>query len=958
MARPSRWFIVRPGRNTLQGPLVSYRFGLNSLRSRLLLLVLLALLPPLCLTIYGAMRERANAIIVAENDLQRLTGLAAASEAKSIEGVRQFLLALSDVPDLMRDPASCASLLQTMLKKNLGYINLGVIDLSGDLRCSAVSPGAAVNVSDRSYFRKTLTTGKFAVGEHVFGRVVRKHSINASYPIVNADGIMVAMVFASLDLATLDRFITDIDLPADAIMVTADANGVIVARRPQPEKWIGTKAQRDLFDLMVKVRFGTAEITGADRIARLHAFAAVGDADVSAYTLSIGIPMAAITAPANRQQAIELLSLMIAAALALVGTWFVANFTILNRVHALVAATRRIADGHLDSRSEVRYGSEEISELALAFDRMAYALQRGAAAHDDALARLFATKERAQVTLQSIGDAVITTDAAGCVDYLNPVAQNLTGWSTDEARGKPLAEVFNVINSASRQAVPSTVAKAVDEGPVDGIGRDSVLISRNGNEQAIEDSAAPIRDRDAAIIGTVVVFRDVSQSRDLARQLSHQASHDALTGLVNRREFERRLQLTLDNDPSKLRQHALLFLDLDHFKVVNDRCGHNAGDELLRQLTALLQPMLRDSDTLARVGGDEFAALLENCTLDSAARIADKLCKTVCAFRFAWRDQIFPIGVSIGLVNFSNNHLSMTDLLTAADQACYQAKHDGRNRVHVFLANERDNALLHGESEWRSRIEQALEEDRFLLLSQEVRGLGTIGTPVPHHELSLRMLSETGAQILPSAFMPAAERYGLMQGVQRWLMRHAFVHHAQQLAAGGGQRSICAVPLWASGLADPLLPVFLNGLFAEHSVPPDTLCFQIAETTAIADLTRTMHFMDAMKPLGCRFALDDFGSGMSSFAYLTHLRVDFVKIDGAFIMDMAVDPVGRAKVEAINHVSHAMGIRTIARHVDDQDCIDKLRAIRVDYAQGNAIAPPVPITAPAEMPPAPLQMPH
>ena len=904
---------------------------------------MLALLPPLGLTVYGAMRERANAINVAENDLQRLTGLAAASEAKSIEGMRQFLLALSDVPDLMRNPASCTSVLQAMLKKNPGYLNLGVIDLNGDVRCTAVSPGSAVNVSDRSYFRKSLSTGKFALGNHIFGRLVRQHSITASYPILDADGKMLAMVFASLDLAALDRFITDIDLPPNAVMVTADANGVIIARRPQPEKWIGTKAARDLFDLMVKVRFGTAEITGTDGIARLHAFAPVGGTDLSDFTLSIGIPMADITAPANRQQATELLTLLIAAALALVATWCVANFTILNRVRALVAATRRIADGHLDSRSEVHYGSEEISELALAFDRMAYALQRGAAAHDDAQTRLFAAKERAQVTLQSIGDAVITTDAAGCVDYLNPVAQALTGWTTEQALGKPLAEVFNVINSITRQAVPSTAMMAAELEPADGIGRDSVLLGRGGSEHAIEDSAAPIRDRDLATIGTVVVFRDVSQSRDLARQLSHQASHDALTGLVNRREFERRLQFTLDNGASQLRHHALLFLDLDHFKVVNDRCGHNAGDELLRQLTALLQPMLRDSDTLARVGGDEFAALLENCTLESAARIADMLCKTVCAFRFAWDDQVFPIGVSIGLVNFNNNHLSMTDLLTAADQACYQAKNDGRNRVHLFRASERDNALLHGENEWRSRIEAALAENRFILLSQEVRGLGTLGVPVLLYDVSLRMLSEASEQIPASAFMPAAERYGLMLGVERWLMRHAFAHHAQLLAATPGQRVVCAVPLGATALADPLFTAFLNDLFAEHSVPHDMMCFQIAETTAIAHLSKTMQFIDAMKPLGCLFALDDFGGGMSSFGYLTHLRVDFLKIDSAFIMDMANDPVDRAKVEAINHVSHAMGIRTIAKQVEDAKTIEALRAIRVDHAQGNAIAPPLPL---------------
>ena len=938
-----------------------HHFNLDSLRSRLLLLVLLALLPPIGLTVYGAMRERQHAIHVAESELQRLTGLAASSEAKSLEGVRQFLVALSDVPDLMRDPEACTTVLRSMLKKNEGYINLGVLDLNGDVRCSAVPSGSAVNLADRSNVRKTIATNRFATGEYVFGRVVRKHAINASYPLLGDDGKLKAIVFASLDLNALDQFASAIDFPENAILVTTDGTGTIIAHRPDPQKWIGTRAAQNLIDLMVKVRFGTAEITGADGIPRLHAFAPVGTPDISDYTVSIGIPVADIVASANHDQATELLTLMVTAALALLTAWFVANVTVLDRVHALVAAARRIADGALDTRSGIRYGREEISELALAFDRMAYSLQRSAAERDEAVANLFAEKERAQVTLQSIGDGVITTDCAGCIDYLNPVAEALTGWRTEEARGKPLAEVFNVINSTTGIAIPSLVTKTTGEGRIEALGRDSVLIDRDGTEHAVEDSAAPIRSREHAVVGTVVVFRDVSHSRNLARQLSHQASHDPLTGLVNRREFERRLQLTLDHSTTQARQHALLFLDLDRFKIVNDTCGHNAGDELLRQVTAMLAPLLRDSDTLARVGGDEFAALLENCTPVSAARIADKMCKTVCEFRFAWRDQVFPIGVSIGLVNFSNNALAMEELLAAADSACYRAKDEGRNRVHQFRTDEPGPLLLNGENVWRSRIQKALDTNSFLLLSQEIRTLGAVGRALPCYEILLRMTDDAGAQVLPATFIPAAERYGLMPGIDRWMVRHAFAHHATLHtvpdAAGGGHaspaspatagnvasarkggRSICAVNISASALNDPLFIVFLNDLFAEFSLPHDCICFEIAETTAIAHLSKAMSFIDTMKPLGCLFALDDFGSGMSSFAYLAHLRVDYLRIDGAFIMNMANDPIDRAKVEAINHIGHAMGIRTIAKHVEDQDTLDKLRAIRVDQAQGNAIA--------------------
>lgn len=944
-------------------PLITrYRFNLNSLRSRLLLLVILALLPPIGLTIYGAMRGRQHAVSVAESDLQRLTGLAAASEARSIEGARQFLIALSDVPDLLGEPAKCSALLQTMLKKNIGYINLGVVEVNGDLRCSAVPTNNAVNLSDRSNFKKTIASGKFATGDYVFGRVVRKHSINTSYPIFDTDGRIAAVVFAALDLNLLDQFAADIAFPPNAVMITADANGTIIARRPDPQHWIGTRAAPGLLNVMTKVGFGTAEITGADGIPRLHAFAPVGGPDVSNFTVSIGIPTADIVAPANNEQTTELLALMVTAALALLTAWFVANVTIIDRLQAVVNAARRIAAGDLASRTGVRYGREEISELARVFDQMADALQHSATEREQAQTRLFAEKERAEVTLKSIGDAVITTDRAGRIDYLNPVAEALTGWRTEEAHGKVLADVFNVINGTTREQISNLLNQATELGRVDDIGRDSVLIGRDGSEYAIEDSAAPIRDRDQCVVGTVVVFHDVSQSRNLARQLSHQASHDPLTGLVNRREFERRLQLLLDQSVAQPRQHALLFMDLDRFKVVNDTCGHNAGDELLRQITSLLQPLLRDSDTFARVGGDEFAVLLENCTPISAARIADKLCKTVCEFRFAWRDQIFPIGVSIGLVNFNNDDLGLADLLTAADGACYQAKDQGRNRVHQYTPDESGSGPLRAEHNWRGRIQHAIDTDGFALLSQEVRALSVLGRPVPHYEILLRMKDDAGNHVLPNAFLPAAERYGLMPIIDRWYMRRAFAHHtalqvlpAAALVEGSAgptphptvrqapARMICSLGVSSSALNDPLFVAFLNDLFAEFSLPHASICFEIAETTAIAHLSKTLQFIEAMKPSGCLFALDDFGSGMSSFAYLAHLRVDFLKIDGAFIMDMANDPIDRAKVEAINHVGHAMGIRTIAKHVEDQITVDRLRAIRVDYAQGNAIAPAVPV---------------
>jgi diguanylate cyclase (GGDEF)-like protein/PAS domain S-box-containing protein len=929
-----------------------HRLHLDSLRSRLLLLVVLSLIPPLALNLYGAMRERRHAIGVAEKDIQRLTALAASGEAKYIEGTRQFLIALSDVPDLMGNPESCSATLQTMLKKNIGYVNLGLLDLNGDVRCSAFKPPPSVNVSDREYFKKTVAAGTFAIGDYVLSRITHKPAVIASYPVFDQNNKIIAVVFASMNMNALDQFATDIDLPANAVMITADSKGTIIGRRPDPESWVGTRASQQLFDGMVKVGFGTAEITGTDNIKRLHAFAPVGGPDTSNFTVSIGIPTTDIIESANRDQIAELLTLAVTAALALLTAWFVANVTIIDRVQALVSAARRIADGQLSTRSGIHYGSEEISELARTFDRMAYSLQHSAAERDDAQARLFAEKERAQVTLESIGDAVITTDQAGCVEYMNPVAESLTGWSTAEAMGKPLAAVFNVVNGSTREAVSSVVVKALERGRTEGFGRDSVLIERSGNEYAVEDSAAPIRNREQNIVGTVVVFKDVSQSRNLARQLSYQASHDPLTGLVNRREFERRLQLLIDHRSQQTRQHALLFMDLDRFKIVNDTCGHNAGDELLRQITALLQPLQRDSDTLARVGGDEFAALLENCSPSSATRIAERLCKTICEFRFTWQNQIFPIGVSIGLVNFGTGDINLIDLMKAADSACYQAKDEGRNRVHQYRADESGDALLKGENVWRSKIQAALEGDGFVLLSQEVQPLKSSELHLPasvsrldqaeplihHYDIQVRMVNEQGMHVLPSAFTPAAERHELMPAIDRWVMRHAFAYHAHQLKRHTDRaNAICAIPISATALNDASFLDFLRDLFREFSMPGKAICFNIAETTAITYLSQSMQFINYVKSMGCLIALDDFGGGMSSFSYLSHLGVNFVKIDGAFVENLPNDAIDRAKIEAINNVAHAMNIMTISKNVQHQAALVILREIGIDHVQGDAV---------------------
>jgi len=921
----------------LKTPFLS-KWNFDSLRIRLLILVLLAIVPPVILTVYGAWKERQQAVRIAEDNLQQLTQLAASSESRSIEGARQLLSVVAVSPELQRSADTCGRFLRTILARNKGYINFGLVGLNGNVACSALPVKTGVRFADQPYFRQTVAERRFIAGDYGFGGTGHRHAINLTYPVFDSRGQVAGVIFATLDLNVLDRFVSDIVLPQGAVLITTDSNGTIIARRPDPEQWIGKRASQALFDVMIKVGFGTSELTDADGIRRLHAIAPVGTSDISDFKVSIGIPIADIVAPANHLHAMELVTLACIALLALLAAWFVGDVIILRRVKALVRTADRVAAGHLDARTGVRYGREEISQLARAFDGMVAALRQHETEREESKAVLFAEKERAQVTLESIADAVITTDKLGNIEYMNPVAEELTGWGKEEAVGLPSAQVFRIINGHTREPCPNPVDLVLAQQGETDLTMDTVLLSRDGNEYAVEDSAAPIRDRHGAIIGTVLVFHDVSDSRQLAIQLSHQAAHDPLTGLFNRREFERRLGLALEALALQSKQHALLYLDLDQFKAVNDTCGHSAGDELLRQITALLQPLVRDSDTLARLGGDEFAALLENCSPESAARIAEKLRQTICDFHFVCQDKIFPIGVSIGLVNFNNNALSLPDLLSAADSACYMAKNGGRNRVHTYGAEDHQHAMRHGETKWNERIQRAFEQNRFRLMAKRIAGLGPEEGGYVIDELKLYMADEHGRLVPTSAFMPAAERHHLASTIDRWVVRTAFALHAAAKSQSGRSReTVLALRLSGSTLEDEHFLEFLRDQFTHFGLAGASICFLVAETTAIASLTRTLRFIEAIRPLGCLFALDDFGSGVSSFAYLKHVHPDFVKIEGGFVQGMTKDAVDFAKVEAIHRIASAMGIEVIAQNADTPATVAKLKEIGIRYAQGDAI---------------------
>jgi diguanylate cyclase (GGDEF)-like protein/PAS domain S-box-containing protein len=567
---------------------------------------------------------------------------------------------------------------------------------------------------------------------------------------------------------------------------------------------------------------------------------------------------------------------------------------------------------------------------------------------------LYQEKELAQVTLHSIGDAVITTDAEGNIQYFNPVAEAITGWNKAQTCGLPLSQVFNIINETTREPVDNPVNQALREGRVVGLANHTLLICRDGREIPIEDSAAPIYDSYGNLIGAVLVFHDVTQARSLTKQLSWQASHDPLTLLANRREFERRIEKALLSAQSNEVCHGLCYLDLDQFKIVNDTCGHTAGDELLRQVTTLLQAQVRKTDTLARLGGDEFGVLLDRCPSLQALRIANEMRECIQTFRFVWEEQTFKIGVSIGLTMIDANSKNLSDVLSAADAACYSAKYKGRNRVHVFRTDDQDLLQQRGEMQWATRISRALEEDRFCLYYQTIAPIEPTSQNGEHYEVLLRLRDETGNLVSPMAFIPAAERYGLMHLIDRWVIRALFAaqgsHYREIWNQCAIQGNCCdalyAINLSGASINDDRFIEFLHEQFRFYQIPPQLICFEITETVAIANLTKASQFIRELKQLGCCFALDDFGSGMSSFAYLKHLPVDYLKIDGEFVRHIVDHPVDDAMVEAMSRIGHVMGIKIIAEFVENDAILARLKILGVDYVQGYGIAKPLPLLEP------------
>jgi len=616
--------------------------------------------------------------------------------------------------------------------------------------------------------------------------------------------------------------------------------------------------------------------------------------------------------------------------------------------------------GNIPIIALVQQTDEELGQLAVEKGALDYLVKqqivsnllikalRYATDRTHTLMALKASEAKYRELFQNVTAGVFQTSLDGKFLSANPAMVRLLGYDTEEELlGLDIAkEVY--MYPDSRDNWSRTI---LEKGEI----RNSELVlrKRDGTKIVVLENAQAVRSHTGEVMYFQGALTDITEAHEQSKRLSYDASHDALTGLINRREFELRVERALEDRKVDKTEHAVCYMDLDKFKVINDSCGHVAGDELLRQLGAVLHARVRQGDTIARLGGDEFGVLLNHCTRENAIQVSKNLLRAIRDFKFAWNQRHFPVGASIGLVPIDDSFANVTDVLSAADAACYQAKDQGRNRLHIYEPNDQTQGHYSGEIQWASRVKKALTNDEFMLDIQPIIPVKASARSSRYLEILVRMRDENGRQIPPGAFLPTVERYNLMGQLDSWVLKHTLAELSKE-SAPLDKIGRVFINLSADTLLDSHFAGSLSTILKQSQVPPTKLCFEVTEASAMTNLTKANATINAVRELGCRFALDDFGTGVSSFAYLKALNVDYLKIDGVHIRDLANDKGDYEIVKAITHVGHALGREVIAESVESKRVLTALKEIGVDFVQGYTLAPPRPIeqlnmAAPAEL---------
>ncbi len=554
--------------------------------------------------------------------------------------------------------------------------------------------------------------------------------------------------------------------------------------------------------------------------------------------------------------------------------------------------------------------------------------------------RIVNEKEQALKTLQSINEGVITTDSIGKINYINPVAEIYLGWDKREVLGKRIDSVFRTVEEKTRKKLVMPVEKCLNNtGAVNSNGK-SILVRRDGVEYAIEYTLTPITDRQSNAIGTVLVFRDVTEKRELEHNLNWQASHDQLTGLINRSEFDRRLQKIINADNDDANEHALCIIDLDNLKIINDSCGHVAGDELLKKIGASLKNKSRDTDTIARIGGDEFGIILYGCTLSKAGLIAEIFREQIEKTGFSWDGRSYDITASLGVIPLDSNYGELSDVLRAADAACFTAKDKGKNQVSLLEQGQKLINRDRSQIQWVEKIRDCLNRQSFELHIQEIRPLDDLNEVVICENL-LRVNDENGL-ILPSQYMPSLERYHMMPEIDRWVVKASL----ELLAYGKAtmdKYKVVTINLSEQSVSNEKFTDYLKNLFDEYETERDRICFDIPEACLYRHAERTGEFIRKIRNMDCKVAIDNFSSGLESFRILKPLNIDYVKFDGRISYPYSDKSLEYTILESINHISHLIGAQTVAKFISGEENLEALYEIGVDYAQGFVLSRPRPL---------------
>jgi diguanylate cyclase (GGDEF)-like protein/PAS domain S-box-containing protein len=553
-------------------------------------------------------------------------------------------------------------------------------------------------------------------------------------------------------------------------------------------------------------------------------------------------------------------------------------------------------------------------------------------------------RERAQVTLHSIADAVITTDVNGQVEYLNPRAEKLTGWESGIAQGLPLSRILCLFDEESQSLLEGPVSQCLRDGQIVQSSSDASLQCHDGEYHSVQYSASPILFESGSVLGVILVIHDVTEARQMEKKISYQATHDTLTGLINRTEFENRLNYSIESALHADESHVLCYLDIDQLKIINDTCSHESGDALIKEVTELIHGCLRESDVLARLGGDEFGVLLKNCSLNGAAELVESMLSVIRDMRFSRCSRVFDVTASIGMAAIDSGSSSTTAVMIEADLACHAAKETGGDRFHIYHQGDQGLVRRHTEMQWVTKLTEAIKSDRLILYCQDIVPVLPNVNAGHHFEVLVRMIDDNGDIIAPDAFLPAAERYNLITNLDRWVVSHSLSWYAgQRMNAGITGLDTMAINLSGASLSDTGFLEHIKTEMKKYEVPAGVICFEVTETAAIANLEAATGFIHELKRIGCRFSLDDFGSGLSSFTYLKNLPVDYLKIDGSFVRHMEADAIDCAMVNSIQQLATVIGIKTIAEFVENDGILAKLAEIGVDYAQGYGISKPMPL---------------